>query len=168
LGLRLPLLWTIAEARHAFHNHRLGRTIRNGYHALALHETRAVYSPVMWEDRDDFPGHVEQVWFRGTHGDVGGQLSGFEAAKPLANFSLVWMLEKAAHHNMPLPDNWRARFFTDIKAPSTGTWRGWAKIFVIRHHRSVGRYMSESLHPSAQNEHAGLSGTLPVANLNSS
>ncbi|MCU0912384.1 MAG: DUF2235 domain-containing protein, partial [Rhodobacteraceae bacterium] len=46
LGLRLPLLWMLTEKRHAFHNHRLGASIRHGYHALALDETREVYAPV--------------------------------------------------------------------------------------------------------------------------
>ncbi len=149
LGLRLPLLWSLAEARHSFHDHRLGRSIRNGYHALALHETRQVYEPVLWQDKPEFPGHVEQVWFPGTHGDVGGQLGGFEAARPLANLSLVWMLEKADQHDLPLPANWKARYFTDAAAPSIGTWRGWSKVFLLRKRRAVGRCASERLHPSA-------------------
>lgn len=156
LGLRLPVLWRLTEARHAFHNHRLGRSIRHGYHALALDETRTVFAPVMWEDRPDHPGHVEQVWFLGTHGDVGGQLGGFEAARPLANISLVWMLEKAGAHGVPLPGNWRARLFTDAQAPSVGTWRGWARIFLLRSRRVVGVNASERLHETVLAARPGL------------
>lgn len=148
LGLRLPILWRASEVRHAFHSHQLGAHIRNGYHALALDETRQVYTPVMWDCAEDWPGHVEQVWFRGTHGDVGGQLAGFEAARPLANLSLVWMLERAAAHGLPLPDNWANRFYTDVAAPSVGTWRGWAKIFMLRSRRIIGAHRSERLHES--------------------
>ena len=55
---------------------------------MALDETRQVYEPILWECRDDWSGRkVEQVWFPGTHGDVGGQLGGFEDARPLANMS---------------------------------------------------------------------------------
>ena len=158
LGLRLPYLAARAEAQHGFHNHHLGAGIRHGYHALALDETRDVFTPVMWEDQPEHPGHVEQVWFRGTHGDVGGQLGGFEAARPLANISLVWMLEQAAGHGLPLPGNWRARYFTDVSAPSVGTWRSWSKMFLSRHRRVVGRYGSERLHPSA----VGEAGDTPV------
>lgn len=152
LGLRLPILRKFTQTRHAYHNHTLGHGIRNGYQALALDETREVYNPVMWEDEPGFPGHVEQVWFRGSHGDVGGQLSGFEAARPLANISLMWMLDKAADRGLPLPENWRARFYTDATAPSSGTWRGWAKIFLWRHRRQVGRFSSEQIHPTANPE----------------
>jgi uncharacterized protein (DUF2235 family) len=148
LGLRLPLLWRLAEERHAFHHHHLGQATRNGYHALALDETREVFTPVLWQDTADFKGHVEQVWFRGTHGDVGGQLSGFEPARPLANISLVWMLDKAELHGLPLPEGWRGRFPTDPHAPSVGTWRGWGKIFLLRRHRVVGQDPSERLHVS--------------------
>lgn len=148
LGLRLPLLWRLAEERHAFHHHHLGQATRNGYHALALDETREVFTPVLWQDTADFKGRVEQVWFRGTHGDVGGQLSGFEPARPLANISLVWMLDKAELHGLPLPEGWRSRFPTDPHAPSVGTWRGWGKIFLLRRHRLVGQDPSERLHVS--------------------
>ena len=148
LGLRLPLFWRMAEARHAFHNHQLGPSIRSGFHALALDETRAVYAPIMWSGAGGYAGHVEQVWFRGTHGDVGGQLSGYEAARPLANVPLIWMLDKAEQRGLPLPSNWRTRYFTDPAAPSSGSWRGWAKIFLLRAPRVVGAHPSERLHES--------------------
>jgi len=150
LGMRLPVLWRGAEARHAFHNHRLGPSIRNGFHALALNETRAVFTPVMFACPPGWTGRIEQVWFRGSHGDVGGQLSGYEVARPLANVSLVWMLEQAEDCGLPLPDGWQARFFTDPNGPSVGTWRGWGKIFLLRTPRIVGRDRSERLHDSVE------------------
>ncbi|MCI5096918.1 MAG: DUF2235 domain-containing protein [Rhodobacteraceae bacterium] len=149
LGLRLPLLWRWAELKHAFHNHELGDSIRNGYHALALDETRSVFSPVLWECPEDWTGRVEQVWFRGAHGDVGGQLGGYEPARPLANVSLVWMLERAQACGLPMPQDWRARFPLDPAGPSVGTWRGWGKIFLLRHGRRVGSTRSERIHETA-------------------
>ena len=53
LGLRLPVIWRWAQAQHAYHNHRLGAHVRNGFHALALHETREAYAPVLWEAPPD-------------------------------------------------------------------------------------------------------------------
>lgn len=150
LGLRLPLLWRWAEKQHNFHNHELGHHVKSGYHALALDETRDVFHPVMWDSPTDWQGHVEQVWFRGAHGDVGGQLGGFEEARPLANISLVWMLEKAEERGLPLPLDWRMRFPVDPKAPSVGTWRGWGKIFLLRSRRRVGLDPSERLHSSVE------------------
>lgn len=148
LGLRLPLLWRWAEARHAFHNHQLGRHVKNGYHAMALDETREVFEPVLWDCPPGWQGHVEQVWFRGAHGDVGGQLGGYEEARPFANTSLIWMLERAEDCGLPLPADWRMRFPVNPEGISVGTWRGWGKIFLLRARRRVGLDRSERLHSS--------------------
>ena len=148
LGMVAPVLWRLSRARHAFHNHHLGHVVKHGFHALALDETRVAYRPVMWTTDDNWQGHVEQVWFRGSHGDVGGQLNGFEPARPLANISLVWMLGRLSECGLALPDGWRARFEQDATAPSVGSWRGWGKIFITRRKRVVGVDPSERLHES--------------------
>ena len=152
LGLRLPIVWRWVEARHNFHNHALGDHIRHGFHAVALDETRAAYAPVMWQCPVGWQGHMEQVWFRGNHGDVGGQVWQHPQARPLANIPLVWMLERLSDCGVPLPDNWRSRFPQDVNAPSIGNWRGWAKIFLSRRRRVVGNDRSERLHESISGE----------------
>ena len=154
LGLRLPLLWMLTDKYHQFHNHHLGASIRHGFQALALHETRAVFDPVMWDCPPGWPGNVQQVWFRGGHSDVGGQVGTYPAARPLANIPLVWMLERAEAVGLALPPGWHARYPCDPKAPMFGTTRGWAKLFLLRRPRVVGRDPSESLHPTAEGERA--------------
>jgi uncharacterized protein (DUF2235 family) len=148
LGLRLPLLWKLTEARHAFHTPHLGRSVRHGFHALALNETRAAYAPVLWTSPPDWTGNVEQVWFRGAHGDIGGHLGGFDAARPLSNIPLVWMLDRAEACGLPLPPRWRARFPCDPTAPMAGTLRGAGKLFLLRGRRPIGQDRSEHIHPS--------------------
>lgn len=150
LGLRLPLLWMLTDKYHQFHNHQLGRSIRHGFHALALHETRAVFEPVMWECPPGWEGNVQQVWFRGGHSDVGGQVGTYPAARPLANIPLVWMLERAEAVGLHLPEDWRPRFPCDALAPMMGTTRGWTKMFLLRRPRVVGRDPSEAIHPTAE------------------
>ena len=149
LGFRAPFVWKWAEVKHSFHSHALGPNVRHGYHALALDETREAFSPVLWKCPPGHEGEIEQVWFRGTHGDVGGQLSGYEAARPLANIPLTWMLEKLERCALDLPDGWRLLFPVDADAPSVGTWRGWGKYFLARKKRVMGRDPSEAVHPSA-------------------
>ena len=151
LGFRAPVLWRLSEERHAFHNHELGSTIRHGYHALAMNETREAYDPVLWTSPPGFEGQIEQVWFKGTHGDVGGQLGGFEDARPLANIPLVWMLEKAEMCGLPLPEGWKDRFPCEADAPSVGTTRGWGKFFLLRKRRVIGEDRSELVHHTAAN-----------------
>nr|WP_236626210.1 DUF2235 domain-containing protein [Actibacterium mucosum] len=150
LGLRLPLLWKLTEPAHAFHHHHLSSVVKHGFHALALDETRTVFQPELWECDEGREGRVAQMWFRGSHGDVGGHLNGVVEARPLANIPLVWMLERLEGCNVPLPEGWRAQFPCDASAPSVGTLRGWGKLFLIRRKRVVGQDPSESIHPSAQ------------------
>ncbi|PVA09376.1 hypothetical protein DC366_14435 [Pelagivirga sediminicola] len=149
LGLRLPILWRWSAPSHAFHSHQLGRTVRRGYHALALDETRIAYRPVLWQTGPETAADVQQVWFRGTHADIGGHLSGFDAARPLANIPLVWMLERGEAAGLTLPQDWRARYPCDASAPSVGTWGGWGKIFLARGRRTIGRDPSERVHETA-------------------
>ena len=152
LGLRLPVLWRYTNAQHAFHNHHLGPSIQNGFHALAYHERREAYRPVMWDTRTDWEGHIEQVWFKGTHADVGGQIDDVLMARPLANIPLVWMLGRLEACGVQLPADWQSRFPTDARAPSVGAWHGWAKLFWFRRARKVGDDPSERLHPSLAGE----------------
>jgi len=156
LGSRLPGLWRLTRHQHAFHNDALGPATRHGFHALAYHETREAYAPVLWRCPPGWEGHVEQVWFRGTHGDVGGQLGGFHAARPRANVSLGGRLERAESCNLALPEGWRLRFPTNPDAPSVGTWRGWGRIFMLRFPRVVGRDPSERLHETAADRNVAL------------
>lgn len=106
---------------------------------------------------------MEQVWFRGTHGDVGGQLAGFEGARPLANIPLVWMLGKAEGCGLALPEGWRARFPCDPDAPSAGSMSGWGKLFLLRRRRLVGQDPSESVHPTAERPAAPVRPAWPIA-----
>ena len=149
LGMRWPLLWMLTDKKNLFHDHRLGKSIRHGFHALALHETRAVFDPVMWACPAESVGRVQQVWFRGAHGDIGGMIGRYTASRPLANIPLVWMIESAASVGLALPDGWRARYPCDPGAPMVGTWRGWGMWFLLRRRRKTGRDASEQVHPTA-------------------
>jgi uncharacterized protein (DUF2235 family) len=149
LGINAPLLWRLTEPRHAFHNSDLGHAVKNGFQALAMHESRLAFAPVLWQTHAGFEGQVEQVWFRGTHGDIGGQLGGFEAARPLANIPLVWLLSRLEDCGLPLPAGWKLRFEQDAQAPSVGTWRGYGKMFMSRKKRVIGADVSERIHETA-------------------
>lgn len=148
LGLNVPILWRFSVPKHAFHSHHLGPSVKRGYHALARSETRVAYSPVLWETRDDWDGDVQQMWFRGTHGDVGGMLGGFEAARGLSNIPLVWMLDKAHRAGLPLVEGWQSAFAQDPSAPSSGSFRGIGRWLITRRARAVGHDASERVHPS--------------------
>ncbi|MCY4179176.1 MAG: DUF2235 domain-containing protein, partial [Litoreibacter sp.] len=161
LGFRAPVLWRFSPEEHSFHSHHLGRSVRNGFQALALNETRKAYEPVLWESRDDHEGALVQMWFPGSHSDVGGHLNGVSEARKLANIPLVWMLERAEHCGLPLPQSWQARLPTDVNARSVGTFRGLTRFFLQRRARKVGLDASETLHPSVAQRRRGLTLRLP-------
>lgn len=158
LGIDLPLLLRLSPVTADFHSDGLCPNVRHGFQALALDETRMVFAPVLWRTGPDHPGHVEQMWFRGTHGDIGGHLGGVEAARPLANIPLVWMLERAETLGLTLPPGWRARFPCDPHAPSVGLNQGWGRLFVWRRARTVGHDRSEALHHSVPLGHLEIVG----------
>lgn len=144
LGIRLPVLWLLTEPRYRFHDQQISDNVELGVQALALDETRAVFEPILWHD--DTPGRVRQVWFRGSHADIGGQLAGMEDARPLANIPLIWMLEQAEAAGLPLPAHWQDHFPQDAGAPQVGSWRNWGKAFLMRAPRVAGYDHSETLH----------------------
>ena len=60
-----------------FHDTELGATVRVGLHAIAVDEHRRPFSPTFWTRRKAAPPAsasrvVEQTWFAGSHGNVGG------------------------------------------------------------------------------------------------
>jgi len=154
LGLRLPVLWMLTEPRFRFHDAHLGQGIEHGVQALALDETRAAFAPLLWDD-DHAAGRIEQMWFRGAHADIGGQLGGFEMARPLSNIPLVWMLQRAEAVGLTLPSGWQRLFPCDAAAPSIGSWRRWGKAFLARAPRLAGQYSSEAMHESVPRPYAG-------------
>lgn len=158
LGIRAPVVWRYSTVEHEFHSLRLGNSVKRGFHALALDETRDAYAPVLWMSDPDWRGELVQMWFRGTHGDVGGQLGGFGPARPLANIPLVWILEQAEAAGLAFPPGWRERFPCNPAAPSVGSISGWGKLFLLRHRREVGADPSEQVHPSARGHRVLLSG----------
>ena len=173
LGVRWPILWRFTGEAHPYHDHTLGQATAVGRQALAMQETREAYRPVLWDVPETRlcevagqPGcDIVQMWFRGNHGDIGGQLSGQHASRPLANIPLVWMLGEAEAQGLPLPDGWQARYPTDADAPSIGNFAGWSKIFLDRSRRPVGLDPSEVIHPTAEHvaARAGLSDLVTAA-----
>lgn len=62
------------------------------FHALALHEERAAFSPAVIAITQESLKNVkvEQCWFSGYHGDVGGGTQN----DALAHFALIWIMSR--------------------------------------------------------------------------
>ncbi|KAI8635092.1 hypothetical protein F5Y19DRAFT_135490 [Xylariaceae sp. FL1651] len=77
---------------YQFYNTHLSNRIQHGFHALALDETRGPFSPTLWERRPQEQGtsDLRQVWFPGSHGNIGGGWSD----QGFANTTLAWMMDQ--------------------------------------------------------------------------
>ncbi len=86
---RLPLF------RHRFHRFDLSEVVEHGRHALAIDDDRTSFHPELWPPRRPRAGgSVKQVWFAGSHSDVGG---GFPESH-LSDVTLEWMLAEAIRY----------------------------------------------------------------------
>ena len=92
-ALGVPVTWLnwIGARRHRFHDVRLDRHIRCACHAVSVDEGRRPFAPTLWLNLPVQGQEVEQLWFPGVHGDVGG-------GRPhtgLSDGALLWMWAKA-------------------------------------------------------------------------
>ncbi|MCK9792353.1 DUF2235 domain-containing protein [Isoptericola sp. 4D.3] len=77
-----------SRRKNRFHDVTLSPVVRTARQALAIDERRLTFAPCLWTvPDDDPPERVQQVWFPGTHGDVGGG----GARCGLSDVALQWM-----------------------------------------------------------------------------
>ena len=107
-----------------FSNSVLNPDVKFGYQALAINERRYFFQPSIW-DEDVSHGEqiIEQVWFAGCHGDVGGQ----DADRSISDISLEWMLSRAKDCGLKLRDSWQDDLNPDplatVRDSDIGVWR---------------------------------------------
>ena len=85
--------------RHSFHDFALHRSVKNAYQALSIDDDREWFVPTIWNQYgDEEKQTIKQVWFSGSHSDVGG---GFPEAG-LSDIALEWMIQNALSHGIRL------------------------------------------------------------------
>jgi uncharacterized protein (DUF2235 family) len=96
LGIPLILFSGLDHLLFSFHDTSLHPNVRFGYHAVAIDEKRESFPPTLWDPREG----IEQVWFAGVHGDIGG---GYKETG-LSDVTLAWMLTKLRPHGLLFSD----------------------------------------------------------------
>lgn len=91
LGIPLRGLRSLTRRKFQFHDTELSGSVEHAYHALAIDEHRTPFEPTLWTAKDKANQVVEQMWFCGSHSDVGGGYT----STGLADIALDWMLDKA-------------------------------------------------------------------------
>ena len=96
--LLLFACWT--RVQHALYDHHLGASVERGYQALAVDEDRQVFAQVLWCGSEHWQGYLQQMWFRGSHANIGGQVGLFPDSRPPANIPVVWLLSQAGAYGL--------------------------------------------------------------------
>jgi hypothetical protein len=84
-------LFEIPDPLFAYLDTALHPDVHNAYQAVAIDEKRREFPPTLWTGPLTSGQVLEQVWFAGTHGDVGGG----NPQTGLSDITLSWMLSKA-------------------------------------------------------------------------
>ncbi|KAJ2922956.1 hypothetical protein H1R20_g14125, partial [Candolleomyces eurysporus] len=98
----------------------LPRSVQNTFHALALHENRALFNPKLLTipgESIDRTRVFRQIWFPGSHSDVGG---GYEFSD-LSHIPLIWMAGEIAQRDLFSLD---LDFILQTRKITTGVWAG--------------------------------------------
>ncbi|PJI94730.1 DUF2235 domain-containing protein [Luteimicrobium subarcticum] len=112
LGVPAPFL-----KRARFHDVSLSASVRCARQALSIDDRRIKFEPCLWSVApDDPPGRVKQVWFPGSHSEVGGG----GAHRGLADVALRWMLGEARAAGLVV-DEQRVAAQVDDDAPYVST-----------------------------------------------
>lgn len=91
------LLDRVPAWKHLYHNFKLRGSVKHACHALSIDDNRKPFFPSIWKEYDPIlTEKVEQVWFGGSHTDVGG---GFWEAG-FSDIALEWMVQKAFEHGL--------------------------------------------------------------------
>jgi uncharacterized protein (DUF2235 family) len=96
-ALGIPALFGGIEGEFEFLDTSLHPEVASAYQCVALDEKRPQFPATLWTPPFASTQTVEQVWFSGCHGDVGGgtALGGpVDSASRLCDITLGWMMSK--------------------------------------------------------------------------
>ncbi len=98
-ALGIPAIFGGFDAdRFGFLDTGLHPCIKHAYQSLAIDEQRRQFPATLWTSEPAEGQVMEQVWFSGCHGDVGGGTApaeGVDGTTRLCDITLGWMIAKA-------------------------------------------------------------------------
>ncbi|MGA7343066.1 MAG: DUF2235 domain-containing protein [Terracidiphilus sp.] len=98
-ALGIPAIFGgIDEAQYGFLDTGLHPDVKNAVQCLAVDEQRAQFPATLWTSAPARGQTIQQVWFSGCHGDVGGgtpQASAVDGGVRLCDITMGWMIAQA-------------------------------------------------------------------------
>jgi uncharacterized protein (DUF2235 family) len=115
-SLGIPAIFGgVDENTYGFLDTGLHPDIQNAYQCLAVDEQRAQFPATLWTSAPTPGQTIEQTWFSGCHGDVGGgtaQGGGVDAGTRLCDITMGWMAAKAQALGLTMDPATAAQFAT--------------------------------------------------------
>lgn len=113
LGVPFSLMG-LFDRKDEFYDTKLGGNVRIARHALAIDERREDFEPTLWQPRDGLD--LEQVWFAGSHSDIGGGYPADSQGLLASDSPLQWMAQQARHAGLDLEEHLLADINPSAKA----------------------------------------------------
>lgn len=98
LGIPTKALRWLNEHRYNFRDTELSPIVRHACHALAIDEHRADHNATLWTSPPKAAQVIEQRWFAGAHGDLGGTYPD----RDLADVPLAWIRQHSIAKGLAL------------------------------------------------------------------
>ena len=115
-SLGIPAIFGgIDVSQYGFLDTTLHPDVQSAYHCLAIDEVRAQFPATLWTSTPAPGQTLEQIWFSGCHGDVGGGtlLGGpVDAGTRLCDITMGYMLSKAQAQGLTVDPAVAAQFGT--------------------------------------------------------
>jgi uncharacterized protein (DUF2235 family) len=93
------------EAQFGFLDTTLHPDVKNACQCLSIDEQRRQFPATLWSSAPAAGQTIEQVWFSGCHGDVGGgtaMAGGVDEGTRLCDITLGWMVAKALEQKLTM------------------------------------------------------------------
>ena len=115
-SLGIPAIFGgIKQSEYGFLDTSLHPSVKNAFQCLALDEKRMQFPATLWDGPAATGQTIEQVWFSGCHGDVGGGTAPggtMDAGTRLCDVTMGWMVSRAQQCGLTFVDGTTEQFAT--------------------------------------------------------
>lgn len=102
LGVPFSLMG-LFDRKDEFYDTKLGNNVRIARHAMAIDERREDFEPTLWDPRDGLD--LKQIWFAGSHSDIGGGYPADDQGLLASDSALEWMMEQARNAGLDIEEH---------------------------------------------------------------